>query len=181
MCAESDPAHDSAVMWTGTWRGRGGEQRLDWLSLMWPDMVPGRCSGGVRLDQSPLLFLPPLYLPLSHMHARKHLQSVPFTAVFPALSILSVPPCCHPLPSLLNSFLSIHYSPLSHFPSRCCSIWLSQRAVSLSRSAEQRAWVRLHASLQRTDKNKASVLLLLQGEERVEMERNETERHDGEK
>lgn len=61
-------------------------------------------------------------------------------------------------PSLLISFLSIQYSPLSHFLSRSCSISPSpQWAVSLSRSAEQRAWVRLQTSLQWIDKNRALV------------------------
>lgn len=81
--------------------GQAREHCLDWLLLIWRDIMPGKYTrgwGGGHLDQSPPFILTLLlYLSFSHIHAHKHPQCVPFIPVFLALSILSVLPCCHPL------------------------------------------------------------------------------------
>lgn len=81
------------VLWCDL--GRARERRLDWLLLMWRDMMPGRGRGSG--PKPPFILTPLLYLSFSHMHTHKHPQSVSFIALFLALSILSVLPCCHPL------------------------------------------------------------------------------------
>lgn len=146
-------------------------------------MKPGRRTGGGGwLDQSPLFILALVFLFISPSHTCTHtnIRSLPHSLLSSSLcqSYLSYHAATH-FPSLLNSFLSIQYSPLSHFLSRSCSISLSpQWAVSLSRSAEQRAWVRLQTSLQWIDKNRALVTAAgwRGGKEREEIEIRESKR-----
>lgn len=94
---ESDPARDSAVMWSGT--GQGAMPGLAVVDVTWYDAR--KTHGGD--DWTEALFYSrsrlSLYLSFSHMHTHKYSQSVPFTTVFLALSILSVLPSCHPLSS----------------------------------------------------------------------------------
>lgn len=180
MCAGEWPC-SWQVLWCDL--GRGREHSLACLSLMWPDMKPGRRTGGGGwLDQSPLFILAILFLFISPSHTCTHtnIRSLPHSLLSSSLcqSYLSYHAATH-FPSLLNSFLSIQYSPLSHFLSRSCSISLSpQWAVSLSRSAEQRAWVRLQTSLQWIDKNRALVTAAgwRGGKEREEIEIRESKR-----
>lgn len=121
-----------------------------------------------------------LFISPSHTRTHANIRSLPHSLLSSSLcqSYLSYHAATH-FPLLLNSFLSIQYSPLSHFLSRSCSISLSpQWAVSLSRSAEQRAWVRLQTSLQWIDKNRALVTAAgwRERKEREEIEIRESKR-----
>lgn len=123
----------------------------------WEDVV----GGDGWLDQSPLLFLSSSHS-LSLFLTHSGTQTSAVCAIHHRLpcSVNLICPVMLPptFPWLLISFLSIQYSLLSHFLSRSCSISPSpQWTVSLSRSAEQRAWVRLQTSLQWIDKNRALV------------------------
>lgn len=169
----------SAVMWSGT--GQGAQPGLPVADVTWYEARKTHWRGG-WLDQSPLFILAILFLFISPSHTCTHtnIRSLPHSLLSSSLcqSYLSYHAATH-FPSLLNSFLSIQYSPLSHFLSRSCSISLSpQWAVSLSRSAEQRAWVRLQTSLQWIDKNRALVTAAgwRGGKEREEIEIRESKR-----
>lgn len=128
-CAlESDPARDSAVMWSGTGQRAKPEQAV--VEVMWYDAWRTHGRGG--LDQSPLLFSPLvfLFISLSHTCAHTNIRSLSHSPLSSLLckSYLSHHAATH-FPSLFNSFLSIQYSPLSHFLSRSCSILLSPRGM----------------------------------------------------
>lgn len=169
----------SAVMWSGT--GQGAQPGLPVVDVTWYEARKTHWRGG-WLDQSPLFILALVFLFISPSHTCTHtnIRSLPHSLLSSSLcqSYLSYHAATH-FPSLLNSFLSIQYSPLSHFLSRSCSISLSpQWAVSLSRSAEQRAWVRLQTSLQWIGKNRALVTAAgwRGGKEREEIEIRESKR-----
>lgn len=176
----SDPARDKCcdVIWDGA--GSTAWPACRWCDLIWSQ--EDALEGGGWLDQSPLFILALVFLFISPSHTCTHtnIRSLPHSLLSSSLcqSYLSYHAATH-FPSLLNSFLSIQYSPLSHFLSRSCSISLSpQWAVSLSRSAEQRAWVRLQTSLQWIDKNRALVTAAgwRGGKEREEIEIRESKR-----
>lgn len=87
----------SAVMWSGT--GQGAQPGLPVVDVTWYEARKTHWRGGMAGPKPPFYSRSrlSLYLSFSHMHAHKHPQSASFTAVFLALSILSVLPCCHPL------------------------------------------------------------------------------------
>lgn len=93
----SDPARDKCcdVIWDGA--GSTAWPACRWCDLIWSQ--EDALEGGMAGPKPPFYSRDPLslYLSFSHMHAHKHPQSASFTAVFLALSILSVLPCCHPL------------------------------------------------------------------------------------
>lgn len=93
----SDPARDKCcdVIWDGA--GSTAWPACRWCDLIWSQ--EDALEGGMAGPKPPFYSRSrlSLYLSFSHMHAHKHPQSASFTAVFLALSILSVLPCCHPL------------------------------------------------------------------------------------
>lgn len=119
--------------------------------------MPGRCTGGGGLDQSPLLSSLLFFISLSHTCTLTNIRSLSHSSLSSLLcqSYLSCHAATH-FPSLLNSFLSIPLA-LIFFLAPAVSRFSPRWAVSLSRSAEQRAWVRLQTSLQWIDKNRALV------------------------
>lgn len=109
------------------------------------------------MDQSPLLSSLFFFISLSHTSTHPNIRSVSHSSLSSLLcqSYLSCHAATH-FPSLLNSFLSIPLA-LIFALAPALSCFSPQWAVSLSRSAEQRAWVRLQNSLQWIDKNRALV------------------------
>ncbi len=142
---QSDPARDSAVMWSGTGLGATPGQAV--VDVTWYDARKTHRRG----DWTKVPFYShsclSLYLSLSHMHAHKHLQSIPFTAVFLALSILSVLPCCRPLSPrflILSCPFSIPLSlifflapALSRFPPVGCESVTQCRAAGMGAAPHQ--------------------------------------------
>lgn len=123
--------------------------------------MPGRRTRGWGwyLDQSPLLSSLFFFISLSHTCTHTNICSLPHSSLSSLLcqSYLSCHAATH-FPSLLNSLLSIPLAlALIFVLAPALSRFSPQWAVSLSRSAEQRAWVRLQNSLQWIDKNRALV------------------------
>lgn len=144
------------------WDRDGSNAWLPVVGVMWDDARKTRKVGVGYWTQAFFSShsTPSLYLSFSHMYTHKHPQSVPFH--FPHsvnLICLTMLPPTFLCSLILSCPFSIPVS-LIFFPTPALSSFPLQ-ALSLSRSAEQRAWVWLHTSLQTTDKN--SVLVTAAG------------------
>lgn len=85
--------------------GLSREQSLEWLSLMWRDMMPRRCMRGrVSGPKTPFILTLVLYRSFSHMFWHSVSNSLPSSSL-----CQSYRPChaATHFPSLFNSFLSI--------------------------------------------------------------------------
>lgn len=136
------------------WDRDGSNAWLPVVGVMWDDARKTRKVGVGDWTQAFFSShsTPSLYLSFSHMYTHKHPQSVPFH--FPHsvnLICLTMLPPTFLCSLILSCPFSIPFS-LIFFPTPALSSFPLQ-ALSLSRSAEQRAWVWLHTSLQTTDKN----------------------------
>ncbi len=109
------------------WDGAGSNA---WTGCRWCDVIwcqEDAWGGGVTgPEPSFILALVFLFISLSHTCTHTNIRSLSHSPLSSLLcqSYLSYQAATH-FPSLLNSFLSIQYSPLSHFLSHSCSILLS--------------------------------------------------------
>ena len=181
----SDPARDKCcdVIWDGG--GQGAQPGLAVVDVTWYEARKTHRGGwvgcGVRVGGGSLSSFS---LSLFLTHARTQTSAVCLIHCCLPRSVNLICPTMLPPTFPRSLILSCPFSiPLSliFFLAPALSRFPPSGLVSLSRSAEQRAWVRLQTSLQWIDKNRALVTAAgwREGKERVEMKIRESKRLGG--